>query len=264
MTLFGYTLRFLRGRKNLTLPALSRCLGIGVTTLENIENGYIQPEEDAARRIADYFGVTVAYMKGCAELTLPKNGEENAVHTPQRLVRLRPVALPFPDSETEIRQGGPPAEIILPLPAGDRSDYVAVRATNNSMTRYRVMAGDTLIVQQDPLQIRDGDLVLLCSEDGQTILRRYFRRGEDVLLQNDEDDMMPPIRLSACDKTLRLVGRVAHIWIDTDGAFARRQAQNPPLLPEEILPPPDLDALEGSDGLAAYKFDYGFGEKKKK
>ncbi|MBE7062744.1 MAG: helix-turn-helix domain-containing protein [Ruminococcaceae bacterium] len=258
MTLFGYTLRFLRGRNKLTLSELSRELDLGITTLENIEDGYIEPEEDAARRIADYFGVTVSYMKGSAELHLVKSDETEAMHTPQRFVRLRPVVLPFSDAERELRQGGPPTEIILPLPAGDRSDYVAVRATDNSMIRYRVMAGDTLVVRRDPLQIRDGDLVLLCTESGQTMLRLYYCQGEDVLLRSDEDDLLPPLRLSECDKSLRLIGTVVQIRIDADREFVRRQAQNPAQLPEEILPPPDIETLEGSGSLAAYKFDYGF------
>jgi len=101
MTLFGYTLRFLRGRNKLTLSELSRELDLGITTLENIEDGYIEPEEDAARRIADYFGVTVSYMKGSAELHLVKSDETEAMHTPQRFVRLRPVVLPFSRKITE-------------------------------------------------------------------------------------------------------------------------------------------------------------------
>ncbi len=263
MTLFGYTLRFLRSRRNISLSALSHSLQIGETTLANIESGYISPEDTTAKQIADFFGVTVAYMKGSVEFTLPGAREaDGSVHSPQRFVRLRPVALPLDDSGNGLGQSVSEQEIILPLPAGDRSAYIAVKVTDNTMVRYRAMAGDTLIVRQDPLQIRDGELVLLLTDAGQTVLRRYFREGDTVMLRSDEDDLEPPVRLSDCDSSCRLVGSVMHIWIDTDGAFAHRRAQNPPLLPDEILPPPNMEAQTGNRGsLAAYKFDYGFGKK---
>ncbi|MBE7024705.1 MAG: helix-turn-helix domain-containing protein [Ruminococcaceae bacterium] len=259
MTVFGYTLRFLRKKNNLTLDALSEALGIGEMTLANIENGYIQPEEETAGRLADFFGVTVHYMKGCVELTVT-DAETDAAHTPRRFVRLRPIPMSFSESEAEARQVLPEQEIILPLPAGDRSEYIAVQVTDNSMLRYRVMAGDTLVVRQDPLRIRNGDLVLLISDAGHTILRRYFREGSTVLLRSDAEDLLPPIRLADCDKTCRLIGTVVQIRIDVTGAFAHRRAQNPPELPEEILPPPDMEKQEGSGSMAAFMHDYGFGE----
>lgn len=257
MTLFGYTLSFLRSRKKLSCAALSEALGIGKTTLENIESGYIVPEMDVATKIADYFGVTVAYMKGSVEFSVPPaTGGEGSMRVPQRYVRLRPVTIQRLESGTEVRQAAEANEIILPLPAGDRSDYVAIEVTDNSMARYCATAGDLLVVREDALKIRNGDLVLLLSDDGHVIVRRYFRDGDGIVLRSDNDDLLPPIRLSDCDKTCRLIGTVVKIMIDTDAEFLERRAQNPPRLPAEILPPPDMTKQEGTGGIAEYMHIY--------
>ncbi len=257
MTLFGYTLRFLRARRNLTLSALAKALGLGITTLENIESGYIQPEEALAKEIAAYFGVTVGYMKGSVEFSAPPtDADKETFSSPTRYVRLRPVSLSGPDMGTALRQGTPAEEIVLPLPASDRSEYIAVEVTDNSMARYRALSGDVLVVRDDALKIRSGDLVLLLTDEGHAILRRYFREGDEIVLRSDNDDLLPPIRLGDCDKTCRLVGTVVKIMIDTDAEFMERRAQNPPRLPDEILPPPDMEAQKGGEAAADYMYLY--------
>ncbi len=261
MTLFGYTLRFLRGRKGMSLEALSDSLGIGTASLQNIENGYILPEEDTARRIADFFGVTVAYMKGSTDLTLSAEAD-GSLGLPQRFVRLRPVSL-LDDPEKHVlnRPDSPPQEIILPLPATDRSDYIAVQVTDNSMSRYRALAGDYLVVRQDPLRIRDGELVLLLTDDGQKLLRRFFAEENGAVLRSDDDDFMPPIRLADCDKSLQVVGTVVQILLIADASFAFRLAQNPPIMPEEIYSEPAFEEEQNASSLTDYSHPYFFQNK---
>ena len=71
MTLFGYTQRDLRRKKNMSLGELGKAVGVGEATLENIESGYIEADDVTAKKIAAFFGVTVGYMKGIVELTVP-------------------------------------------------------------------------------------------------------------------------------------------------------------------------------------------------
>lgn len=258
MTVFGYTLRFLRKKNNMTISALSGATGIGEISLTNIENGYIKPQDEIAKRLAAFFDVTVPYMMGYAECDVVDT-ETDALQTPRRFVRLRPLPMSFSETEGALWQAKPEQEIILPLPSSDHSTYVAVQVTDNSMARYRVMAGDTLVVRQDPLKIRNGDLVLLLSDAGNVILRRYFYENGQVILRSDADDLLPPIYLADCDKTCRLVGSVVQIRIDVTSSFTHKRAQNPPELPEEILPPADMEKQEGH-GSMAYMHSYSFGK----
>ncbi len=255
-TIFGYTLRFLRTRQNVSLSALSEATGLGETTLENIENGYILPPDAVAEKLAAYFGVTVSYMTGSVEVTMPTNDAEEA-GSPQRYVRLRPIQLTKTVGGAELRSATEAADVILPLPQSDRSSYVAVQVTDNSMLRYRAAAGDILVVREDTGKIRTGDLVLLLSEGGQTLLRRYFREGNDVLLRSDDDDLLPPLRLSECRDTFRLIGAVIRIIVEVDAAFLKRRSQNPPQNPEEILPPFERP-LEGAGSCAPLSHDFRY------
>ncbi len=258
MTLFGYTLRFLRAKKELSCEELGKALGIGPATLENIENGYIDPEDSLAEKIAAYFGVTVGYMQGSVEVMMPpEKAEEDALLSPTRYVRLRPFSFQSSEDGKALRQSPVPAEIVLPLPAGDKSTYIAVQVTDNSMSRYRIFAGDYLVVRDDAMKIRQGDLVLLLSKDGNAIVRLYHREGDTILLRSDMDDLLPPVRLSDCDASCRLVGTVVKIMVDVDADFIKRRSQNPPLLPEELLPPPDMEKQEGTkNALAEYMHIY--------
>lgn len=235
MTLFGYTQRDLRRRKNVSIQELGEAVGLGTATLENIESGYIRPDDAVAKSIAAFFGVTVGYMRGSVEISLEvPDGEMPATGSPERFVKLRPVSvdifgdgIPGPEAE-------PVRDIILPLPASDHSAYMAVRWGDNSMTRYRIEAGDILVVREDAFTVRNGDLVLLKTEDGKTVLRRYFREGGEIVLRSDDDNLLLPICLRVCDTNYRLIGVVTEILVEVNSAFLARRGKNPPLPAEEL------------------------------
>ncbi|MBQ7036487.1 MAG: helix-turn-helix domain-containing protein [Clostridia bacterium] len=234
MTLFGYTQRDLRRKNKISLKEMSEALGLGETTLENIESGYILPDEKVAGIIAGFFGVTVGYMMGSVEITLKAEGEETAVQSPQRFVKLRPVSVDIFGEGTHGPESSPARDIILPLPASDRSSYMAVRWGDNSMTRYRIEAGDILVVREDAYAVRNGDLVLVTTADKKTILRRYFREGGEIELRSDADDLLLPIRLRVGDGSYRLLGSVTEILVEVNDSFLERRAKNPPMPAEEL------------------------------
>lgn len=234
MTLFGYTLRDLRRRKKMSLSELGGEIGLGVTTLENIESGYILPDEGSAKKIADFFGVTVGYMNGSVEITMQAEGEEVVANSPQRFVKLRPVPVDIFEDSSPRQESAPVRDIILPLPASDRSSYMAVRWGDNSMTRYRIEAGDILVVREDACAVRNGDLVLLSTADKKTVLRRYFREGGDVIYRSDIDDLLLPITHKVGDERFRLLGTVTEILVEVNDAFMTRRSKNPPMPPEEL------------------------------
>lgn len=254
MTLFGYTLRFLRVREKMSLSALAERLGLHETVLRNIEEGYIEPEEAVAEAVAAFFHVTTGYMKGSVEVLVP---EENKASTPTRFVRLQPRPLDPKLSEENILRAAETREVILPVPTGDRSEYMAVVATDNTMHRYCVMAGDILVVQNNAGGLRDGDLALLTTKMGQVILRRYFWENGEIVLRSDADDLLPPIRLRPTDRTCRIVGKVVEIIRKVDAAFLDMRAQNPPQMPEEILPPPQFPLPEEKEEVG---YTYQFAE----
>ncbi len=256
MILFGYTLENLRRRKNISLAALSEAVGIGVTTLENLESGYIEPDADAAKRIADYFGVTVGYMKGSIDIVLDDDASPKA-GAPERIVKLRPVSARLFEGET-LRQDTPCRDILLPLPGGDRHNYIAVLWSDNSMTRYRIEAGDILVVREYSGEIRSGDMVLFCDPTKKVMLRRYWREGNTVTLRSDADDLLLPIRMKLPDSQYTIIGVVTEILIKVNDDFLYRHFQNPPLPSVER---PDIAPPE-SENMNLYSFPLGDGSER--
>lgn len=238
MTLFGYTLRFLRGRRLLRLSELAERTGISEVTLQNIENGYIEPEMDIAARLAAFFDVTVGYMKGSVEVCMPQGDREAKASA--RFVRLQPRPLDPELYEQNILRSAEVREVVLPVPLSDRNEYIAVVATDNTMRRYCVFAGDVLVVQSGLGGLRNGDLAILKTQNEQVILRRFYKAGDELIFRSDEDDLLPPLHLRAETEGIRIVGKVLEIIKKVSPDFLALRAQNPPGEPEEILPPPQM------------------------
>ena len=62
-------LKQLRKAKGVTQDSVASILGITRAAYTNIENGKRQPAFDTMETLADYFGVSVDYLLGRAELT---------------------------------------------------------------------------------------------------------------------------------------------------------------------------------------------------
>ena len=54
----------LRTEKNMTRPELSAALGFPRTAIEKFETGRQTPSQDQQKKMADYFGVSLPYLRG--------------------------------------------------------------------------------------------------------------------------------------------------------------------------------------------------------
>lgn len=54
----------LRGKKNLSRPALAAALGFPKTAIEKFETGRQTPTQDQQKQLAAFFGVSVFYLRG--------------------------------------------------------------------------------------------------------------------------------------------------------------------------------------------------------
>ena len=64
MVTIGQRIETLRMQKGLSRPALSAALGLPRMAVEKFETGRQTPSQDQQAKIAAYFGVSVAYLKG--------------------------------------------------------------------------------------------------------------------------------------------------------------------------------------------------------
>lgn len=64
MVTMAQRLEALRVERGLSRPALSAALGFPKTAMEKFETGRQTPTQDQQRKLADYFGVTLPYLRG--------------------------------------------------------------------------------------------------------------------------------------------------------------------------------------------------------
>lgn len=57
-------LKELRKDRNLTIQQVADAIGVGRNTISRYENEKHQPRPESWKRLADYFGVSVDYLKG--------------------------------------------------------------------------------------------------------------------------------------------------------------------------------------------------------
>ena len=64
MVTMAQRLEALRTERGISRPALSAALGFPKTAMEKFETGRQTPTQDQQRKLADYFGVTLPYLRG--------------------------------------------------------------------------------------------------------------------------------------------------------------------------------------------------------
>lgn len=64
MVTMAQRIEALRTEKGLSRPALSAALGLPRTAVEKFETGRQTPSQDQQKKLADYFGVSLLYLRG--------------------------------------------------------------------------------------------------------------------------------------------------------------------------------------------------------
>ena len=64
MVTMAQRLEALRMERGISRPALSAALGFPKTAMEKFETGRQTPTQDQQRKLADYFSVTLPYLRG--------------------------------------------------------------------------------------------------------------------------------------------------------------------------------------------------------
>lgn len=64
MVTMARRLEALRTERGISRPALSAALGFPKTAMEKFETGRQTPAQDQQRKLADYFGVSLSYLRG--------------------------------------------------------------------------------------------------------------------------------------------------------------------------------------------------------
>lgn len=201
---FGDMLRDLMENHHISVAELSRRTGIKKDTLYSyLRRNTQRPDPAILGIIAEYFGVDVNYFIGGASSSSPHafgKSIDGLIPRSQLSVRRVPILGDTAAGEPVIANRVYDEWVEIP---DDGHHYdAALRVTGDSMTpKYH--KGDLVFVKYQE-DVMDGQIAVVCLEDGVTLKRVYHIPGGLQLLSDNHD--YPPIVFTTADGYAHLVG----------------------------------------------------------
>lgn len=149
MVTMAQRIETLRTERNLSRPALSSALGFPKNAAEKFETGRQTPSQDQQKKLAEFFGVTLAYLRGEADV----REEGQGTWLEQAYAEETPAPAPAPKR--------PEAPVVVQSSGGSQ-DSAVFSALLNSKSFQSVVRAAVLDVLRSP--------------DGQALLRQAVRR----------------------------------------------------------------------------------------
>ncbi len=200
MSWLGIHVMGLRKHAGMTQEQLAQRVSVGVTTIENIESGYLEaPPPSLVEKFAKTFGAAVE------ELLNPQPLENTAERAKEVYV------VNELSADTSLPSWNDVSDVIYV----DRDvlrgyDHIAVKVKDNSMLLEGIKCDATALVRIDA-PIKSGDVVLAMYEK-KSIVRKYYMDGTHILLKavtNEEN--YPDIRLDASKDRSKIIGKVIRV-----------------------------------------------------
>lgn len=149
MVTMAQRIEALRTERNLSRPALSAALGFPKNAAEKFETGRQTPSQDQQKKLAEFFGVTLAYLRG--EVDVREEGQGTWLE--RAYAEEDPAPAPAPKR--------PQAPVVVQSSGGSQEGAV-FSALLNSKSFQDVVRAAVLDVLRSP--------------EGQTLLRQAVRR----------------------------------------------------------------------------------------
>ena len=192
----------LRKKIGLTESQLAELVGVGETTINNLETGYLQsPPDWMIETIAGIFNTTTAGLCGGESLTI---GDASAVYVADSISN--DMALLEIDKIIDT--------IFIDKSELHGFQHIGLRIKDNSMANARICCGDTVLVRQG-VPLKNGDIAVVICKDKDAIVRRIYRNDNKVLLKAESDDRLyPDITVDTDKERFVEVGKVVKCLFD--------------------------------------------------
>ena len=149
MVTMAQRIEALRTERNLSRPALSAALGFPKSAAEKFETGRQTPSQDQQKKLAEFFGVTLAYLRG--EVDVREEGQGTWLG--RAYAEEAPAPAPAPKR---------PAAPVVVQSSGGGQDSAVFSALLNSKSFQGVVRAAVLDVLRSP--------------EGQALLRQAVRK----------------------------------------------------------------------------------------
>ena len=197
MEMLGMNLSLMRKRTGITRAQLAERVGVGETTIINIETGYTSaPPISLVEKLAAVFDVNPDGLIG--ETYLEVGERSRAVYVADSISGSKP----FLEIEKIVDT------IFIDRDELQGHDHLGLRIKNNAMARARICEGDTVLIRKNTI-VRNGDIVVAVFDETDAVVRRYFCEGDTVTLRAEaSEELYPDIVIDKNSENFLLIGKV--------------------------------------------------------
>ena len=204
MSMIGLHLRNIRKHSGLTLESFANVLDVGITTVKNIETGYLPaPDMKFIEKVCKVFAVSVEELTNSVS---PCVGESSKiVHIAEYISCEKPFLQP---------------ELVVDSLFLNRDDlrgyeYVGIKMKDMSMIDAHICPGDNVIIRIGDA-VTNGDKVACVFKGTDSLIRRVYMNGDEVVLKaSNASGLYPDIRLDKKKDEFRIIGKVTS-WMHDD------------------------------------------------
>lgn len=199
MGMLAVHVKSLRKNAGLTQDQLGMRVGVGATTINNIETGYLAaPDPKLLEKIAQTFFVSVSDLLHSIS---PDVGERaKMVHVVSSVSSRKPFI--------EINK-------IVETAFLDRADmrgfeYMGIKMPDKSMIEEAIKENASVIIQQGAT-LQNGDIIAAVYNDHNAVIRTYYKEGNTVFLKAaNSSGLYPDIVLNLEKDRFVPIGKVVH------------------------------------------------------
>lgn len=197
MGVFGTHIAHLRNFAGITQKQLADRIGTGVTTIKNIESGYVTaPIESLVEKIASVFGVDSSALMNHTSLDVEERGKMIYV------VSCVSSDKPFIEADKIVET------VFVDRDQLRGYDYMGMKISDNAMIDAHICPGASVIVRQNAV-VKNGDIVLAVCHNLDGIVRRYFKEGSKIILKAENSSgLYPDISIDEDKDRFFLMGKV--------------------------------------------------------
>lgn len=186
---FGSRLASLRKEKDLSQAELGKLLGVSASTIGMYEKDNRQPSFETEEKIADFFNVDLAYLRGKQDVkSIEIFNVPNILPLPtgKRIPVIGSIACGTPILAQENIEG------YITLNPEDKADFCLLCKGDSMLPRCQ--NGDLVLIRKQPT-VENGEIAAVRIGDEAT-LKKVYRPAPDQLMLIAENSDFPPIVLT--------------------------------------------------------------------
>ena len=199
MGMLAAHIKSLRKNAGLTQKQLGMRIGVGATTINNIESGYLTaPAMKIVDALAEVFNTDSYSLLN--RISLDVGERAKMVHIVSSVSSRKP----FIEIEKIVETAFLDREEMRGF------EYMGIKMPDKSMIEEAIKEGSSVIVRQDAV-LQNGDIIAAIYNDNDAVIRTYYKDGDTVCLKAaNSSGLYPDIVIDVKKDRFVAIGKVVH------------------------------------------------------